>query len=413
MAAPRTNAQELTEENAMDCHRGARGQGLRPSVVVLMTVTSIVVNRAMALSGDAPSCLTDKQLQSLVAQLNDANPEVRKRGGEQLTRAVAEYSCYAIASPAVERARTAFAREAKPVLANMIELLRHTDAVVVESAAIALGVVGSDAKEAAPALRSIALDEKRSVQTRLVGLANLAAVTPETESLEAVARDFLRSDSAAQLEQLLSDCESSGGSNPSISGYSIVVEPSILLKSGHTKAEVPWLVMIASGAYPRHIRRAAINLLGQLTFDGKAAVPMLMTLLKDKDKSIRYCAADALVSILRERTDVSKVCAAIDLSTGEKEDLKKRVNEYLALNEREINAFRENVRAANGGELLDPLRALVSCKNGFYRRAAINSLKTLGPNARRALPDLRRAEKEGDTDTRLMAKEAIRQIVQP
>jgi HEAT repeat protein len=406
------DAWELKGDSTMDWHWRARGQGLRPGVLVLITVTSIVVNREMASGSDAPACPTAKRLQSLVAQLNDAKPEVRKTGGEQLTRAVAEYSCYAISSPSVEQARSAFAEEAKPVQTNLIELLRHTDPVVVESAAIALGTIGSNAKPAAPALRLIVLDPKRTAPTRLVALANLAAVTPESESSETVARDFLKSDSAAKLEQVLSDCESSGYANPSLSGHSIVVEASILLKSGHTTAEVPWLVMIARGAHPRYIRGAAICLLGEFAFDGKTAVPALMTLLKDKDKFIRYCAADALVAILNDRAEVAKVCAALDLSAAEKDDFTKRVDQHLFLNEAEMSALRENLREANGGELLDPLRALVSSRNGFYRRAVIRGLGAVGPDARQALPDLRRAENEGDADTRLMAKQAIRQIEQ-
>jgi len=140
----------------------------------------------------------------------------------------------------------------------------------------------------------------------------------------------------------------------------------------HIAKNEPWKPSQSSGlprlwglASQKHHRYAALEWLGRIGPRATAAVEMLAEGLKSDDATFRYCSAEALW------------------------------------------------RIAKRPEAIETLAGLLSCPSPFLQCDAASMLGEIGPNARSALPDLRKALDDKDPFLRRAAMTAIEKILWP
>ena len=140
------------------------------------------------------------------------------------------------------------------------------------------------------------------------------------------------------------------------------------------------------------VRRLAVFALGRLGKDAQPAVPVLVTALEDSDQRIRLATAHALVSIDPQ----NKACGPVLVDAVSKEDVRSMV----ALSPLQVKIDRA-VPA-----LISALTEIPS----FTRIMAAKTLGDLGPDAKDALPQLRRMLNDRDPDIRAAVEKAIQRI---
>lgn len=291
-----------------------------------------------------------------------------------------------------------------PVLLQILE--RTEDGEVFAYAASLLAALGPEARAFLPDLRRLAIEPKMDGQNRMMAVLALLFVTPEDQAVGPICLNYLKGVPKETLNQLYAD-DSEDFMRASV-GLSIPLTAGMLIRSGHTKVEVPHLVQVAQGDYPAPLRAVTILTLGALELDAKAAIPALHTLLKDKNRYIRACAASALLDIEQDKALVPVIIEAIGLEGKEREECEEGCKEFFA------DKVKEQKSLSEIGEddefVLPTLIAMLKHGNGFYRRQAIRDLGTVGKAANSALPDLRKSLNDSDEETRKLAADAIEKI---
>ncbi len=303
--------------------------------------------------------------------------------------------------------RNQFQKDHKSLVPLLLHVMKHSqDENGIEAAASLLAMLGPEAQVILPDLRRLAIQPELDGNKRMMVLFALLFVTPVDKAvgpafltyLKRLPKEVLNEPFAEQNTDLVraSVCLS-------IPFYTLM-----LVNSGRTKVEVPYLAQFAMGDYPVPLREMAIGVLGGLEFDAKAAVPSLHKLLKDDEKYIRLFAADALLSIEQDKALIPIIIEALGLKGKDREEFEESCKEFFAEKEEERKSLAE-IRE-DDEFILPMLIAMLKQGNGFFRRQAIRNLGTIGAAAKSALPNLRIALKDSDEETRKLASEAIKKI---
>ncbi len=375
----------------------------------------------------------EKPLRFWIQQLNDSDPMVRRKAAEVLSSKAEEFGVWDDGFFEAEwiKRRAAFRQEAKRLLPELLKVLRNDDdplrdeyaAIVAAELIMALG---PDSRTAQPDLEEIVLNNKASGMLRMMCAYALLTVIPEDEPVGPLVLKMLNALSIEQFEELNGDAQLEGDDTAkrifgdgkrgivamrhnsvatSIPAYAVP-----LANSGHTKIEVPYLVKIALGAYPPMIRAMAIGTLGALGFDAKSAVPALQKLLKDEDRFVRVWAASSLMTIERDEKLIPELIKSLELIGKERDNCKSEFREYLRQQDLERKQWREIAKGAEREVSLTLFVRMLNQGSSFHRRHAIQTLGLMGPGAKPAILEVRKALNDSDKDTRRMAAEAIRQI---
>ncbi len=364
-----------------------------------------------------------KPLRYWVDRLNDSNAEVRERAVSFLHNELTEFSPghweASYVDPKGRTRRATFRQESKPLIPELLKALRNKDESVVSVAAEVLMVLGPEAQAALPDLERIVHNESSTAFTRMMMFHVLLFVMPEDRPVGPIMLKALNSLPWETYEDLLNEFggvssddkdqqfEDAQKLRGTMVALSIPVYVGPMISSGHTKIEVPYLVKIASGDYPATVRAMAVGILGALQLDAKSAVPALRTLLKDEDRFVRTWAVDALLRIEREPKLIPELIEALELKGKKREEAEKGMREWLKQQEQERESWRE---LFSDGDDLTEFVQMMKHGSGFLRRQAIQYLGLIGPGAKSAVPELRKALHDSDEDTRQMAAEAIKQI---
>jgi HEAT repeat protein len=231
------------------------------------------------------------------------------------------------------------AKEAVPTLTKVLD---DKDPSVRAGAAVALGCIGADAKPAVSALLSKLKDADKNVRvasaTALAGIGvrdnrTLSALSEALKEPDATLRVVI-AEALAQLDLQSQDA--------------VTTVTQVLLTDGD----------------PGNRAWAALSLKGMKSARMKAAVPALISALKDPDAHVRESAAEALGSICEQAREV-----------------------VPALIERLHQDSEASVRIQ-----------------------AAQALGEFGPEAKTAIPALTRALKDRDSDVRTLAAQSLNQI---
>jgi HEAT repeat protein len=378
------------------------------ATVVLLCATVFGQNKEDAAKPQEP--LTGRSLDLVIRRLNDPDSKVRKAAAESFENSTGQYAEFNMDYPRPEHAkkRREFQDLARPYLTPLIALLISRDDDVVTAASVALGVVGHEARQASPKLTQVFLDPTRSPDARGFAFWGLRFVLPETEPVGPTVLKLLNSSERRAIEMAVSRTEEGdGGKQKQI--VRIPPEPfefdaGSLLCSGHTLVEVPYVLQVARGKYSSELRQMALSALGSFETDAKSAIPELWKLVHDADPLIRQAAAKALMKMTADPKLVGELETAFNLNADARGSLELEAMRY----------FEEGLERSDQ-EMLAKVRLkimpyMVTCDNGFFRRQAIRKLTRLGPVAKPALPELRKALSASDEETRQLAAEAIREI---
>lgn len=395
------------------------------SILSLALITTVV----QPIYGLGSPDIESKALQFWAERLGHEDPEIRQQAVEVWHTELEKMGLWdlSIFDDSFKR-QEAFRKRCRPVLPNLIDQLKRIDLSTVElenesdafgTLLFILGSMGSEARESIPILEQIALAPDSSTQVRMSAITALLNVAPEDRPVGPFFLKLLNSE-AKELKQLFEtgyddyeDEETKEFYRNTSIGFGVTYFSMLLIKSGHTKSEVPSLVKIAQGDYPLEIRATAIGVLGELSFDARAAVPGLRKLLNDEESLIRMCAASSLLVIEDNESLIEELLPLLELDEKERKEMEQSLHEYFADQRRMRKDYPEMLE---GDELdvhfLQYILEALKYGSGFQRRQTIQMLGYMGLNAKTALSELRKALKDPDEDTRRMAAEAIRKIEQ-
>ena len=298
--------------------------------------------------------------------------------------------------------------ELRPQLAVLKALLNGKDDDCRGTAAMLLGVIGTDARSSTPALLKI-LRSKETKETSatlmMTAVVALLHVTPPDtpvgpELLEAY---FAAGGRKARVEGLKLDNDD--GLDVRGSGIFAVYVVLVLASSDRTMIEVPTLVELAGPRFPRSYRATAISALAELEGDANAAIPGLRKLLADKDRQIGQGAGLALLHINGNLQELPAVVAALQLDENDRAKFEKSISESLETIEHDRKQMQNM-----GAEMVPSAVAQLKYGNRFFQRQAIRALAEIGPAANGAIPELTAAAKSHDPATQDAAVAALKKI---
>lgn len=379
----------------------------------------------------AQPLVAPKPLLFWVERMSHLDADVRQEAIEFLSHEVEGTGLFdpMLDEDGVER-RSAFRSQARSVLPLLLHQLRNGDILLDNleesdspffTVISILMAMGADAEAAIPNLKAIALDETKPYGARHHCVMALLYVTPEREPVGPLFLRVLES-VPAELKTEFTDAyqrekNHTAGEPDGIDylGASVGIVSTYftmnLIHTGHTKSEVPTLVKIVEGNYPSAYRAVAIAVLGELSFDARAAVPALRKQLKDDDPFIRECAVSSLLMIEKEESLIPELLPFLDLDDERRKEYEQELNDYFQkLREEQAKLRKDEPGDETNQWFLGELKLILKRSKGHHRRYAIQTLGHIGPNAKAALPELRKALHDPDEDTRRMAAEAIRKI---
>lgn len=293
--------------------------------------------------------------------------------------------------------------EIKPHVPMLLDLLKRTkDEDVFSTSAALLTVMGLEAHSIAPDVKRLILRNELNGQERMSAFLLLLSVIPEDQPVGPVMIELLK----AMPEKTRKDIAENSALETV--GFCIPITAGSLIRTGHTKVEVPYLVKVAQGDFPIFVRALAIGTLGSLEFEARAAVPALEKLLRDKDLNIQYMAAGALMTIQQEQLQLPAIVEALGVKGQKRREIEQGWEEYFESKNRERKQLEAIVQER---DLLFPTLAyLLKHGHGCHRRHAIRRIAIIGREAKFALPDLKKALGDDDEETRQLAADAIRAI---
>jgi|GEM_PF-4656035 len=312
--------------------------------------------------------------------------------------------------------KTNFLNQAKKMVPKMIRLLRHHDQEVVQTAISMITRMGTDARAAVPALSRLANNEKQPNSIRWQAVESMFFVTPETEPVmchlmpphASVASKFSMYTSGIKI-QTGNDITNNKSFVFAVFGMHAGKLARLLLLSGHTQIEVPYLMKAAMGEYSLEVRAIAAMVLSLLISEDRINVPKLSMLLSDQDPLIRELGA---IAILRTRK-TSRLTPEIIQKLHLKEDKLNEIEEFVRnlLNEEEElnNEFVDFVKN-DPDSIIPELLSEIRLRRGPNRRDIIRIIRDIGPEANAAVPYLLKMLSHQDAETRRLAAAALQKI---
>ena len=307
-----------------------------------------------------------------------------------------------------------FRNEAKPLIAVLIKLLSNPHEESRVAAALVLGAIGPDAEASRPALRRVVRDAKNSPGLRYVAAPALLRVTP---AREAAGREFLEGfliacggdsndvkvpDDDVNLPEEL---ESTLGDDETFAGWYGPLLAMLLIAADRTSMEIPFLLEVTPAEFPKRWRLTAIAALFTLEDEAQRAVPALRKLLDDDDPLIRQFAGLAIVHITGDPAEIAPIVKAMSLDKQESRKFLDEANSFVKHKKDVSRMNRENGREHVLFEV-----SMLNHRNSFHQRQAIRMLGEIGPEAKVAVPELKKLLKSKDEDTRTAAAAAIKKI---
>ncbi len=298
--------------------------------------------------------------------------------------------------------------EAIPAL---IEGLQQKEERVRIEASQTLLMTGPVAKAAIPALKKLLDDPKSAV--RLEAALTLVGIDPKeaggtvpalTEGLKADDRNAVRAAKAlAALGPVAKDAV------PELVKHFDAKAPLLQLYAAEAAARIepaqaPKAVEVLVGLLQNKkyksntVRSYALIALQRIGTPAKSAMPTLTTLLNDKGP---FQADVALAMVLIDPDGAKPAFEWIRSALG-KESLDEDTHDLLE----RLPEFGKKA-----SPLMPELIAMLKAKPFFYRKQAILTLSAIGPDAKDALPELKKlAEGDPRQDIRKLAAEAVKKI---
>lgn len=370
-----------------------------------------------------------KPYQIWSVRLNHKDPSIRKQAIEFWDAEIDQIGIdpFYLDQEAFER-RAQFRKECEPVLSELIQVLKlpikqesELNQSRLTTLLSILDVLGPKAIAAIPELKSIALNERISFENRIRAALTVLPITPENQPVGPIFLKVLETMPTAikdEMEDFYTidkqpehDIEAAEQRRYFAVGMATTIFSCALIQSGHTKSEIPSLIKIAHGPYPSACRAIAISVIGKLEFDAQIAVPELRKLLKDDDSFLQLVAANSLLEVLDDESQISKIMPILKLDETNQKEIEQLFHESFSDQRQRqrklVDSAQEGPFAA---DFLNSLLESLQYGSGFQRRSTIKLLGEIGPSAKRALPALRKALHDPDKDTRRMAAEAIQRI---
>jgi HEAT repeat protein len=197
----------------------------------------------------------------------------------------------------------------KPSVKPLIKALSRPDGPILSPASLALGFVGSDAKEAVPALAATLSNKHEYIRSFALGA--LRKIGPNAQpAVPALIRSMQTERHPVARQQAITALGNIGpGAKPAVPAlvkalleeryyYNRKSAASALGRIGpNAQQAVPALVQAAQKDKHDFVRRGAAEALGGIGQNAKSAVPALAAMLYDKDSSQRRAAAKGLGGI--------------------------------------------------------------------------------------------------------------------
>ena len=165
---------------------------------------------------------------------------------------------------------------------------------------------------------------------------------------------------------------------------------------GRSKS-VDTLAADLAGSNP-HLRKVAARELSALGPNSRAALPQLTVALKDPDKRVRHATAKTLSELGLEAQPAAK--ALIDALAEPEADTRYYVVKALS----KVDLSKDHVDAVPG------LIRLLKDPNPKVRYYAAKCLKDIGPAARAAIPALKAAAEDANTETKDQVVAALQKV---
>ena len=371
---------------------------------------------------DLPRPDDSRPLKHWVERLSHPESKVRKDSAVQLDFVAQEFEpdrLFLTADEGWINRRATFRREARPLLCKLVDAMKSGDEDVVAAASSVMMAMGLEASPAALELERLALDKDSPSMTRYVAINLLFYVTPECKPVLPVVLKLIASlppDTFAASDSS-DDISTANGSNKTLFtagelqsfriANSVIAHSIPLVKSGHTKVEVPYLIQIATGDYPPEWRAIAVGVLGMLEHDARSANEKLRAILNDSDENevVRWSAAEAIISIEADRKLIPEIVRALDLKGEVRAGFERRADESFKSQEETLEFLREFP-----DELVQSYIQILRHGPGVFRRQMLRAFAIMGPVAKPAIPEIRKALSDADEETRQLAAKAIQQI---
>ena len=266
------------------------------------------------------------------------------------------------------------------------------------TAAGLLGVVGTDASVADPALLKIIRSKQTSGNMRMMAVVAWLHFMPPDKPVGPLLLDAFKSLDLAKEDE-------DAGDNTAGAEISAVYIALVLISSGRTIIEVPTLAELTNSKYRRGYRATAIIVLAELGSDATAAIPELRKLLTDEDSLIRQAAGQAIIHIAGNATELPAILKAMNLDEKERVEFEQSISEFFEEQQRTRKTLRDS-----GSEILEFVIRQLRFGQPFFQRQAIHFLKEIGPAATVAIPELLAATKSDDKATREAAISALKRV---
>jgi HEAT repeat protein len=281
---------------------------------------------------------------------------------------------------------------------DLVQELRADDRWVRAEAALALGRIGEPAVAALPALRRAVQGVDKWVRIRAA--AALHKIDPQDKAaLTALVRELhdpspgIRRAAAESVGELGADADAAvpaldratRDTDPGARGAAVEA----LGRVGSAKA-VPALL---AALQDHQVRFVAVNALGALGADARAASPALIHLLHGTDSDLRWCAALALVRINVGSQDVTiaRATAPLFIAALKSKDPKTRWQAMWCL----------SLQGAKAKYAFPALVRLLRDESDYVRAAAQEALERIGTDAQSAVPALAQLLEDKDVGVRL------------
>ncbi len=328
----------------------------------------------------------------------------------------------------------AYRREATPLLPEILKLLDRDDPDVVASAAALLSVAGPEAKAAIPKLKSVVensrplamVDDSNALvyNQKMMGVYLYALpgalvsvwppdkpVTPQLLKLVAKARieQFGNFDLKELYEPKEDATQMTTRHNWHAVSFMIDLLARSLLSSGRTRIEVPVLAQAASDESSTTMRIIAMGVLAEFGNEATAALPTLRQCLKDKNIWLRRVAAQTILQIERDPSQIESLIVSIGLSEKQSRDFDEDAREQFAQIRQEEKELIDRLKGG-GEESLPMCLGMLKHGRNFHQRKALAYLAMLGPAAKSAVPALKERLNDHDEEIRKLAAEVLRRI---
>jgi HEAT repeat protein len=271
-----------------------------------------------------------------------------------------------------------------------------------------LEAIGPDASDAQAKLLEIVRDPANPGQLRFQATIALANVSPIDEPIIPRLLEAFRRDAKGDIPLLvrpgLWPAEDDETDDSLMNPDHIRLE--FFIRSGREPIEVPALLELVGSHSQKNVRATAIAILGALGPEAEAALPKLRECLADEDRDVRKYAAAAIVKIERDHTAVPAIIKKLELDEDTEIVFRKSADTFFAeqavLDDHTRQEFADRPQIA-----WQSLEQMLKNGTPSQQRFAIQSLGKFGPAAAIAIPELNKALKAPELETRKAAKIAL------